>query len=348
VQDAPVAGLRIERYDGLAEVPVADWSLLAERAGNVFGSPEWLTLWWRHFGEERPLRIYAVREGGRVAALVPTYLWRSRAPRTLRFLGHGPSDVMGPACAPEDRPAAAAALLKAAAEGGWEVLLAERLASPEVLDDLGARELQREASPVLSINGLSWEDFLASKSSNFRQQARRRERKLAREHELRFRLSEDPARLDADLAVLFRLHGERWGERGSGALGERRAAFHRDFARLALERGWLRLWLLELDGRPAAAWYGLRFAGRELYYQAGRDPAYEREAVGFVLLAHTVREAMNDGMREYDFLRGGEEYKDRFTDDDTVVTTWAAGRGALGRAAVAVAPRARRLLRGRL
>ena len=229
------------------------------------------------------------------------------------------------------------------------MLLAERLASPEVLPaGLGARELQSEPSPVLAIDGMSWDEFLASKSSNFRQQVRRRERKLAEEHDLSFRLADDPARLDADLEVLFRLHEERWGAEGSGALRERRSAFHREFAHIALERGWLRLWLLELGGRPAAAWYGLRFAGRELYYQAGRDPAFERQAVGFVLLAHTVREAMNDGMRVYDFLRGGEGYKDRFTDDDTVVRTFAAGRGPLGRLAVAVAPRARRLLRGRL
>ena len=53
-------------------------------------------------------------------------------------------------------------------------------------------------------------------------------------------------------------------------------------------------------------------------------------------------------MREYDFLRGGEGYKDRFTDDDTARRTFAAGRGPLGRAGGAVAPRARRLLRGRL
>jgi hypothetical protein len=28
---------------------------------------------------------------------------------------------------------------------------------------------------------------------------------------------------------------------------------------------------LEADGQPVAAWYGLRFAGVESYYQAGRD-----------------------------------------------------------------------------
>jgi CelD/BcsL family acetyltransferase involved in cellulose biosynthesis len=327
-----------------------EWGRLAERAGNVFATPEWLTTWWKHFGhDDAELRVDAVRDDRDLVGLLPLYVWRSRPPRTLRFLGHGPSDVMGPVCAREDRPVVAAALERSLAHGGWDVLLAERLDSAEVLPPaLAARELQREPSPALAIDGMEWEKFLASKSSNFRQQVRRRERRLASDHELRFRLTDDPARLDSDLEVLFRLHRERWGERGSDALSERRAAFHRDFARIALERGWLRLWTLELDGRPVAAWYGLRFAGRELYYQAGRDPAFEKQAVGFVLLAHTIREAMNDGMREYDFLRGGEGYKDRFTDDASAVSSWAAGRGPLGRAAVAVAPRARRLLRKRL
>ena len=338
----------IDVVSGFAEVPPG-WPALAERSGNVFATPEWLEVWWRHYGEEGTLRLHSVSDGDRLVALLPLQLWRSRPPRTLRFLGHGPSDVMGPVCAPEDRPAAAAAMGEVLGDGGWDLLLAERLASPDSLPaGLGLRELRAEPSPVLRIDGMSWDDFLASKSSNFRQQARRRERKLAKEHDLQFRLTDDPSRVDADLDVLFRLHEERWSDRGSGALGERRAAFHREFARVALDRGWLRLWLLELDGRPVAAWYGLRFAGRELYYQAGRDPAYERHAVGFVLLAHTIREAMNDGMREYDFLRGGEGYKDRFTDDDTAVRTFAAGRGPLGRAAVAIAPRARRVLRGRL
>jgi CelD/BcsL family acetyltransferase involved in cellulose biosynthesis len=332
------------------EATPEEWGRLAERAGNVFATPEWLTTWWEHFGEDdAELRVDTVRHEDQLVGLLPLYVWRSRLPRTLRFLGHGPSDVMGPVCAPADRPVVAAALERSLARDGWDVLLAERLDSPEVLPAaLGARELQREPSPVLPIEGRSWEEFVASKSSNFRQQVRRRERRLASEHELRFRLTDDPSRLDADLDVLFRLHRRRWGGDGSEALSARRAAFHRDFARLALERGWLRLWTLELDGRAAAAWYGLRFAGRELYYQAGRDPALEKQAVGFVLLAHTIREAMNDGMREYDFLRGGEGYKDRFTDDRSAVSSWAAGRGAVGRAAVAVAPRARRLLRNRL
>jgi CelD/BcsL family acetyltransferase involved in cellulose biosynthesis len=340
-----MSSVEIRRVGALEEVG-DDWGRLAEASGNVFATPEWLTPWYRHFGADQEQRTYTVHEDGRLIALLPLVLWRPARPRVLRFAGYGPSDQMGPICAPADRAAAAAGLERALAEGGWDVLLAERL--PRGLPLQRGRVLQSEASPVLPIEG-SWDEYLAGKSSNFRQQVRRRERKLAKERELDYRLADDAARLDEDLETLFRLHDARWSAEGSGALqDQRRAAFHREFARAALERGWLRLWLMELDGRVAAAWYGLRFAQRELYYQAGRDPDFEREAVGFVMLAHSIRAAFEDGMLEYDFLRGGEEYKDRFTDDDTVVETWAVGRGALGRATVAVAPRLRSVLAARL
>ena len=124
-----------------------------------------------------------------------------------------------------------------------------------------------------------------------------------------------------------------------------RAAFHQEFAGIALEHGWLRLWLAEIDGRTVAAWYGFRYGGAEWYYQSGRDPAFERHSLGLVLLAHTIREAMNDGVREYKLLRGGEAYKDRFATDDQGLQTVAVGRCVLGRAVSRAVPAAARLRR---
>ena len=95
-----------------------------------------------------------------------------------------------------------------------------------------------------------------------------------------------------------------------------------------------------------AAWYGLRYAGCECFYQSGRDPAWDEHSVGFVLLAHTIRSAFEDGMREYRFLRGGDAYKGRFADGDPGVETMVLGRGSLGRPAVAAAGALGRLPRG--
>ena len=110
---------------------------------------------------------------------------------------------------------------------------------------------------------------------------------------------------------------------------------------------------MEVDGSPAAAWYGIRFGGAESYYQAGRDPALDDLSPGFVLLAHTIRSAFEDGMREYRFLLGDEPFKGRFAEDDPKVETFTVTHGLRGRAAVATAraalampPPLRRRLRG--
>ena len=330
----------------------ADWQRLAEAAGSPFSTYEWADTWWRHFGGGRPLHVVRCRDGaGRAFAILPLFLARSRPVRMLRFVGQGAADQLMPVCAPEDAAAAAAALHSALGDGlgGWHALIADRLPGEEWAERVGGRVLDRTPSPVLETGGLGFDDWLRSRSKNFREQVRRRERKLAKAHELAFRLTDDPGRLDSDLDTLIRLHRARWGD-ASGSFEGDREAFHRDFARVALERGWLRLWTLELDGRPAASWLGYRFGGAEWYYQAGRDPALEREAVGFVLMAHTVRAALDDGVREYRLLLGGEGYKDRFANADHGLHTVVLGRGPLGRTLAAAAGEAavRPALRERL
>ena len=331
--------LRLERLSSLEAVQEA-WSELAQKSGNVFATWEWARLWWSHFGRDRPLLVTACRTAeGRLFAILPLYMWLVGPLRVVRFLGHGPADQLGPICEPEDRGAAANALRRMLAETyrQWDVFLGERLPGDEHWSSLlGARRLAREGSPVLLTRGTGWEEYLSSRSANLRQQIRRRERNLARDHELRYRLADDPRRLREDLDTLFALHRARWDERES-TFAAAWESFHREFAACAFERGWLRLWFLELDGRPRAAWYGFRFGDIESYYQAGRDPAWENSSVGFVLLVQSIRAALMDGVREYRFLRGGEPFKHRFADADPGLETIGVARGASGATALAAA-----------
>ena len=152
-------------------------------------------------------------------------------------------------------------------------------------------------------------------------------------HGLRLRLTSDPAQLPRDLDHLFSLHEARW--RGaSRAFTSDRRTFHRDFATIALDRGWLRLWLAEVEGEVVAAWYGFRFGGADSFYQSGRDPVRAALHVGFVLLTHTIREAVNDGQSEYRFLRGAEPYKGRFASRDAPVSTSIIAAGPVSEIAV--------------
>ena len=124
------------------------------------------------------------------------------------------------------------------------------------------------------------------------------------------------------------------GGRSSSFSGARES-FHREFAAVALSQGWLRLWLAESNGVPVAAWYGFRFAGIESYYQSGRDPRWDRHAVGAGILEHSIREAFADGMHEYRLLRGDESYKRRYASSPQTVVTVALAGSARGRALVA-------------
>lgn len=316
------------------------WQRLGRASGNVFLTWEWASAWCRHLNPgRRPLVAAATSDGGVPAALVPLYPGSHRGIPALRMIGDGLGGRVGPVCAAGQEELGAAALARAVADAPGRHLLFVGQGLPGESRwerSLPAAVHHRDRSPVLRIGGASWDQYLGSRSRNFRQQVRRRERRLRERHEVRLRLA-DRSSLRQDMETLFRLHAARWRERPSSAFAGPRRDFHLEFAQLALERGWLRLWLLELDGRPAAAWHGFRFGGAEWYYQSGRTPEHDDEAVGFVLLAHTVRCAIEDGMREYRFLLGDEPYKLRFTSDDPGDSTVLAPIGALGRLVLGVA-----------
>lgn len=324
-----------------------DLSRLAARTRNIFATYEWMSTWWRHFGVGHRALVTACRStDGRIIGILPFYLWSSGPLRILRFIGHGAGDQLGPVYAMEDRETVADAMRSALKRLRWDIFLGDQLPAPALWSSfLGAKVLLREGNPVLRAPANGWNGLLAGRSSNFRQQLGRRERRLAREHRVVFRLVQDADELPGALDALFRLHALRWPE---GSAFQAREAFHRDMAAIGLARGWTRLWLLELDGEAVAAWYGLRFGGAESYYQAGRDPAWDHRSVGFVLLAHSIRRAFEDGMEEYRFLRGHEAYKYRFADEDSGLETIALTRGPAAHVALWTVRRAYPLVKGRI
>jgi CelD/BcsL family acetyltransferase involved in cellulose biosynthesis len=344
--DAPTAsGLRVERVASLA-AGRSDWIALAQASGNIFSTWEWADSWWRRFGFGRDLSLARAQDArGRCVAILPLHNKPRPGLRVARFLGYGVADQLGPVCHPSRAPEVAAGLNEAS--HAQDILLAERLPGNLNWGRLGGTAIHQEPSPVIALEAEGgWNAYLGARSANFRQQVRRRARRLSRALEVSYRLCDDPARLPADMDTLLALHAARWGSR-SDAFAGARGAFHRDFAAVALERGWLRLWLAESRGQPVAAWYGFRFAGIESFYQSGRDPAWDGYAVGAGLLERTIHEAFNDGMREYRLLRGDERYKRRYATSLETVHTVAVPHKLLGRGIVSTVDRLGRRRNGR-
>jgi CelD/BcsL family acetyltransferase involved in cellulose biosynthesis len=101
---------------------------------------------------------------------------------------------------------------------------------------------------------------------------------------------------------------------------------HRSFARELAGRGQLWLSTLEVNGEPAAAWYGFSDRDTVYFYQSGRDPRWEDWSVGAVLMAKMVRRAIEGGYRRLDLLRGDEGYKSQWAAAHRVTTELVAFR----------------------
>jgi CelD/BcsL family acetyltransferase involved in cellulose biosynthesis len=338
--------LRIDRIDDVDELR-PEWTKLAEQSGNVFATWEWNRTWWDAFGSGRRLMVTALRgEQGGTRGLIPLYLWAERPYRIARFVGNRAGDQLGPICAPGDERLIGQGLESLLRGGACEAVLGEQLPGESAWSKrLHGRVLRREGSPVLRFHG-SWEDSTRHWSSNLRQQLRRKERRLADRFDMRVRTITERSELEPALDTLFELHRARWA---AGTGFAQREGFHREFARRAFEKGWLRLRFAELDGDPVAVQLNFQFCGVESQYQSGRDPHYANTSIGTLLMADAIRRAYADGLQEFRFLRGSEPFKYRFANADpgleTVLFSQPGPSGLAATGAVLAAQRAPRRLR---
>jgi CelD/BcsL family acetyltransferase involved in cellulose biosynthesis len=333
---------RVELVDGLDSLR-EDWTRLGALSGNLFAAWEWNELWWKHYGRGRTLRIAVLQQDdAEIGAIVPLFMWARRPLRIVRLIGHGHGDLLGPICRQGDAETSAQALRRALAAVPHDVFVGDWVAGDrDWAGVLGGRVVRRTGYPILRFPDDSWDAFLASQSQRFRKSTRNLRNRLERNHEVSYRYA-DSATLEGDLDAVFRLHRARFGEHACNFCGEHEA-FQREFAALALERGWLRLLLLEVDGEPVSSEYGFVFQNSYFSYQGGRDPMWDRESVGFLLEVESIRRTIEERAAEYRFLGGEEDYKYRFPTEDPRLETVVAPASRLGRVASAALDAAWRL-----
>ena len=95
---------------------------------------------------------------------------------------------------------------------------------------------------------------------------------------------------------------------------EIRGAFHETMANVFLGKGWLQFYLITDNENPIGALYCYRLAGTMMYMQGGFDPAYAKLALGNQIILRAVSDAIDSGMQVFDFMRGNEAYKKKWTD----------------------------------
>lgn len=156
----------------------------------------------------------------------------------------------------------------------------------------------------------TWELYLRRQVGSSRRQTLRRQlRKIGRLEGLRFTSLSDGA--ETQIAALLELWQKRWGRRPERELAEFRSVFR---ACLDADTLWLdAMWRdgTGTDDEPMAALAAFldRPRSRFCFYISGYDERFAEWSPGMVMVLHSLRTAIRDGFRVYDFLRGDEDYK---------------------------------------
>jgi len=318
-----------------------DWDRLA--GGVPFRNWAWLSTWWKHYQRDHrrdhpgtQLMVPCVFDrSDRLIGLAPWYVdHRNPLGRVVRMLGTGEvcSDYLSVLCQPGQEYPVTRALCDCLTGSEhaedydrqpWDLLEltgcdAEDLAIGHLVRHFGERghTVHRRSGPNCWRIELpaSWEEYLAGLSKGHRKRLRRLERSVLDTDRAAFHTVEHVDDLPHAMDILVDLHQRRWralGEPGCFA-SPRFAAFHREVAPKTLLGGQLQLHWLELDGKPAAAEYDLAGGGVVYSYQSGVDPEILDREPGRLMNLFTLRRAIEQGYRAFDFLRGDEPYKARY------------------------------------
>ena len=261
-------------------------------------------------------------------AVTPSRLRRLLPFRSLEFLGTGSvgSDYLDVIVRRGEEPEASEALAGYLAGGKLMLELTQINQRSCAATSLATRLRERgwrvsetttDVCPFITLSGHSWHSYLGTLGAKQRYNAESRIKNLDKQFEVRFEQATSEEQRREFLSLLLALHHRRWRERGGSTAFHTPGllAFHEEVSRLALERGWLRLFVLRLDGGSAAAFYGFRYGRAFYFYQSGFDPCYAKHGVGQATVSLTIKHAIEEDAEEYDLLHGDESYKFSWTRD---------------------------------
>lgn len=331
------------------------WNALFDSSPNASTplSFDWMWHWWQVYGGRyghHGLRIVSFWRESDLVGVLPCYVGRGRGAglgeRQLRWLSTGEdeaeetcADYLDLLHAPGEGEACARLAWQAMADMPWHLLeLLEIPASSPLVSAAsgsaqpvdGLRRLDRGSCAIARLDG-GFEAYLAGLSSKTRMRARQELRKFEREG-ASFELAR-PEQAESFFADLVALHQKRWTDDGKPGCfaAERFTRFHRALVHEWLPSGRAVLASLSSGGIPLAVLYGFVLNNRFELYQLGVD----RDNTGVIHSPGTLANLLlmsrmaDQGVVEYDFLRGQSGFKRSLTDTQRPLVAFRAHRAGL-------------------
>lgn len=299
-------------YTAWEQLPDSANDLFAEAAaGSIFFSRPWFENLVEHALEpDQSMLLACVVEQDRVLAILPLM---TRNDGYVQALGHLYSSLYSVLVAGQRQHA----ILQCLAQGLARLQVVSLRLAP-VADDDDRLQLLQQAMESCGYTcfvkfkffnwfhrcqGQSFDDYMNARPSRVRNTIARKQRKLAREHGYDIRLYTG-AELHQALADYSRVYAASWKAR------ELHAAFIEGLARRLATQGWLRIAVLYIDDRPAAAQYWFVANGKASIFKLAYDETWKHYSPGSILIRYLMEQVIhNDHVVEIDFLTGNDAYK---------------------------------------
>jgi CelD/BcsL family acetyltransferase involved in cellulose biosynthesis len=283
----------------------------------------WLSTWWKHFGNNKRLLVLLAEENNRIVGIAPlmysVYTIFGLRQGKIEFIGRSHSDYSD-------------FILTDNHQNCMKIFLDYLNNLSENWSTLELTDIPEDGDSILSLNKISnsirplykcpysllpksYDALLSGLKRKHRKELRRNLRRLEKEgFKVHFVDYSGTPKIADGMNTLFDLHQKRWKQKGfSGVFADPEfRSFNLDIARLFSKEGWLGLYSLELSGKPAAMLYGFKYNHKYYAYISGIDPAYCKYSIGNLLFLHVMNKCIQDQITVFDFMRGAEEYKDRW------------------------------------
>ncbi len=295
-----------------------EWEGLVSQTPDAipFATPAWQRVWLDHFQAGRDLRLLTARDGERLIGVAPFICDGDRA----EFVGHySICDYMDALVTPGfETPFFASILGKLADDGAKTVDLRGLRESSPTLEAVTAAAATAGFSTSREDEALSprvclpdtWDEYLQTLSKKDRHELRRKLRRLdTAGGDVVLKVVTEAEEASTGLDALFHLmrisshHKEEFLDRPG------MEAFFREMTATMAAEGMLRFYFLTFDGEPVASVLNFDLGGQLFMYNSGYDPAYSHYAVGLMSKTLLIKDAIENGRRCVDFLRGDENYK---------------------------------------
>ena len=309
-----------------------NWNSLTR--GVPFRNTAWLGPWWNNLGQAyKGHAIIARDDSGQIRGILPLYYRdQSIGNRTLSMLGDGDacSDYVSVLAGEEDAIEVARQfgeyLLQTASDSqiGWDVLDIDGVVEGDQPMTVLANVLQGGGSRIHAQSRMStwsrpaaesWDDHLKAHGKSQRRKMRGLCKVLANNESLEQFAAQSREEVDALLDALIELHQSRWteeGQQGSYADPAFRT-FVRESAIRFFDSGNLYLTALKRDGVVIGAELNIVGDDRVLYsFSSGFDLNHSDVEPGRVLGVDTLQHLYRENLAGIDYMRGDEEYKQRF------------------------------------